>query len=210
MSAAVEKLLRHPSIWRAGAAPKPEAGHLSTGWAELDAALPGGGWPLGALTEILTVAPGVGELGMLLPALTRLVERQLWLAWVAPPMVPYAPALAAHGCDLSRVLSVTPRGKAEGETQALWAAEQLLHAKSTGAVLLWTQSNDERHLRRLQLAAEASGSLAVLFRSAQLASASSPAALRLLVNGASAVDRGPDVEVLKCRGRLPFQRLHVG
>ena len=206
MSAAVEKLLRHPSIWRAGAAPKPEAGHLSTGWSELDEVLPGGGWPLGALTEILTTSPGVGELGMLLPALNRLVTQQLWLAWVAPPMVPYAPALAAQGCDLSRVLSVTP----QTDTQAWWAAEQLLHAKSTGAVLLWTQSNDERYLRRLQLAAETSGSLAILFRSAQMASFSSPAALRLLVSGASRVDRGPDVEVLKCRGHRPFQRLRVG
>lgn len=206
MSASVEQLLRHPSIWRAGAAPRPEAGHLPTGWSELDAALPGGGWPLGALTEILTDAPGVGELGMLLPALNTLVARRLWLAWVAPPMVPYAPALAAHGLDLSRVLSVTP----QGDTQALWAAEQLLHARATGAVLLWTHSRDERHLRRLQLAAESSGSLAILFRSAHMASSSSPAALRLRVSGASRVDRGPDVEVLKCRGRLPFTRLHAG
>ena len=206
MSAAVEQLLRHPSIWRAGATPKYEAGHLATGWSELDQILPGGGWPLGALTEILTTAPGVGELGMLLPALGTLVRQQQWLAWVAPPMVPYAPALAAQGCDLSRVLAVTP----QSETQALWAAEQLLKARSTGAVLLWTAARDERQLRRLQLAAEASGSLAVLFRDASFASVSSPAALRVLVNGTCAIDRGPEVQVLKCRGRLPARHLRVG
>ena len=41
----------------------------TSGFAALDAQLPGGGWPHGVLTELLLPEPGVGELRLLAPAL---------------------------------------------------------------------------------------------------------------------------------------------
>lgn len=59
----------HPGVWRAsqiGGAPRRTT---ASGFAVLDAQLPGGGWPHGVLTELLLPHPGVGELRLLAPAL---------------------------------------------------------------------------------------------------------------------------------------------
>jgi hypothetical protein len=79
---------------------------LTSGFAALDAELPGGGWPLGALCELLPRHVGIGELRLLGPALASLSAAGRSLAWIAPPHRPYAPALAAAGIDLARVLVV--------------------------------------------------------------------------------------------------------
>ncbi len=71
--AALEDLLQQARIWR-GTAPGWAAPTVPTGFANLDAELPGGGWPSGALTEILGSCEGIGELGLLLPALARLTS----------------------------------------------------------------------------------------------------------------------------------------
>src|SRR5215472_758540 len=96
---ALDEILRRQPVWRGGALARQLA-TLSTGFAALDAELPGGGWPRQALTELLGVEPGVGELGLILPALAALTRSGQRSAWVAPPFVPYAPALAAAGLDL--------------------------------------------------------------------------------------------------------------
>ena len=84
---ALEEALRHPRVWRghslAGAVPG-----VPTGFAALDAWLPGGGWPAGALTELLVSAKGIGELGLLLPALARLTCAGKRVVWLAPPHLP--------------------------------------------------------------------------------------------------------------------------
>ena len=72
MSAALEQLRRHPSIWRRQA---PPASALTTGFPALDEVLPDAGWPMGALTEILVSREGVGELRLVLPALAELGAR---------------------------------------------------------------------------------------------------------------------------------------
>ena len=197
MSAALETLLDHPAIWRPGAARGGKrAATLPTGFPALDARLPGGGWPLEALTEIVIAKEGAGELSILLPALIELAARERWIVWVAPPHVPYAPALARHDVDLARLLWIRSADPAE----QLWAAEQCLRSGSCGAVLLWSAEADHRRLRRLQLAAEQGKAWGVLFRyaSARAADAATPAALRLQVTPA---DGGLEVEVLKCRGK---------
>src|SRR2546430_407049 len=56
MGALEEILQRHP-IWRGGALAKGVAA-LPTGFAPLDAELPGGGWPRQGLTEILADEAG--------------------------------------------------------------------------------------------------------------------------------------------------------
>lgn len=191
MSAALDRLRRHPAIRHRHA---PPADTLSTGFAALDAALPGGGWPMGALTEILAPREGGGELRLTLPALAALAARGRWLAWVGSPHVPYAPALAASGLMLERLLWV----RAESAVERLWCAEQALRSGACGAVLVWSSRVPPQRLRRLQLAAEDGRAWALLFRGEAPHGQASPASLRLRV---APVARGLSVEVQKCRGR---------
>ncbi len=193
MTPSLESVLRHPGIWRGSQRAQTAEAVLPTGFAALDAVLPGGGWPRGALTELLIRRQGIGELRLLTPALARLSEEDGWLAWVAPPYVPYAAALAAAGIDLARVLVAKPASDAD----AWWTAEQALRSGACGALLAWLRAADERRMRRLQLAAETGHAWGVLFRHARLATERSPAALRLLLEPA---DEGLAVHVLKRRG----------
>ena len=59
-------------VWRGQPATQAPVDAVATGWAALDAVLPGGGWPAAALSEILLPADGVGELRLVWPALARL------------------------------------------------------------------------------------------------------------------------------------------
>src|SRR2546421_3477496 len=93
-------LLDRPDIWRGDSLSRTGAPTLPCGFPGLDAELPGGGWPAGALTEILLAHEGIGELRLLGPALAGLSRRGLRLVWIAPPHLPYAPALAAAGNEL--------------------------------------------------------------------------------------------------------------
>ncbi len=193
----LNEVLQHQHVWRGQEwQQRGTAQGLATGFAELDAELPAGGWNRGALTEILCAQQGIGELSLVLPALARLSRENKWLVFVAPPHMPYAPALVAHGVDISKVLVVHP--KADGD--ALWSVEQALRSGVCGAVLVWPRLIDERSLRRLQLAAEQGNSWGVLFRPKWSASQPSPAALRLRLEN----DNGrPMVRILKCRGGWP-------
>jgi len=76
----------------------------STGRSELDARLPGGGWPAGSLVEVLLETAGLGEVQLFLPALVecqRGADEVPWLVWIAPPHEPYAPALAQRGSNFA-------------------------------------------------------------------------------------------------------------
>ncbi len=175
----LSQILERPDVWRGddlASAPLPG---VATGFAELDRELPGGGWPRGGLTELLPVRRGVGELSLLLPALARLSSAELaWLVCVAPPHSLYAPALHAAGVDLSRVLVASAPGR-----DAVWACVRSLAADGVGAVVVWLPDAQATSLRRLQLAAEASRALLFVFRPADCAEQSSPAPLRLLLEG---------------------------
>lgn len=188
-------ILEHPAIWRGdqlGAVARPS---VPTGFPELDAELPGGGWPTGALTEILPRHDGIGELRILGPALARLSREGRWLAWIAPPYLPYAPALAAAGIDLSRLIFVKTRSSQE----TLWTVEQTLRSRACGALLAWPGKAAYPELRRLQLASEAHAGLALLFRPPHSARDATPAALRLALR-TCAGDLA--VHILKRRGSV--------
>ena len=167
--------------------------------ADLDAQLPGGGWPCGAVSEILFEYDGIGELSLLMPALAELTQRGQRVVFVTPPYIPYAPALAEHGLDLRYVVQIDAN-----PNDGAWSAEQCLRSGSCGAVLSWLPVADYTLLRRLQLAAESGDALAFVFRPAKAASKTSPAALRLQLHA----DAGQtDIEILKCRGMLERRRL---
>jgi cell division inhibitor SulA/protein ImuA len=199
----LEDLLNNPRVWRGRAHDAPLAG-LSTGYEKLDRHLPGGGWPPHSLTEVLTEQYGIGELELLMPALARLsVDDPVapyaepgWVAWVAPPFQPYAPALQQSGINLSRLLIVRPKDASE----ILWSAEQALSSGTCSAVLLWPERLDDQASRRLQLAAEKGRSWAVAFRPRSARRQASAAALRL------ELEAGPDgtnVSIFKSRGARP-------
>ena len=194
---AFRNLLKDPRIWR-GREVVADAGAVSTGYPRLDERLPGGGWVSGALTEIAVERYGVGELRLLIPALKTLSEGDRWIVWVAPPFIPYAPALASAGINLSRVLLVHP----VTETDALWAMAQALRAGVCAAVLAWAGAVAGRELRQLQLAAATGASLGILFRPLDTFMQASPAALRLKL-----VPEGKrlKIELIKVRGGYPAE-----
>ena len=121
----LEQLLAHPALWRAGSAARGAV--WPSGFAPLDAGLPGGGWPRSGLIEILPMRFGQGELQLLLPALASITRRSeaRWCIWVAPPLQPFAPALVAAGVALSRLLIVRAPMRGRRPT-SLWAFEQAL------------------------------------------------------------------------------------
>jgi hypothetical protein len=198
----LDQLLQRTDIWRGGRLAGPVRA-IATGYSELDDLLPGGGWPQGALTEILMSRQGIGALRLLMPALAQLSHDDRWICWVAPPHIPYAPALVAAGVDLSRVLLVHPGARQDG----LWAVEQSLRSGNCGAVLAWPALDDAAVLRRLQLAAEAGDALGFLFRSQPVARRSSPAALRIQLDTHS--DGNLSVSILKRRGGWAAGPVHL-
>ncbi len=189
----LDTLLQRPDIWRGGQVSSAVKA-VPSGFAELDAQLAGGGWPQGALTELIMPRQGIGALRLLMPALAQLSQDDRWICWVAPPHIPYAPALANAGIDLSRVLLVHPRARQDG----LWALEQSLRSGNCSAVLAWPTLEDNVILRRLQLAAEAGDALGFLFRSRRYLQRPSPAALRLQLE--PEIGGSLSVSILKRRG----------
>lgn len=202
MTESLEKLLCNARIWRAGQGERAAKG-IPTGYAGFDEHLATDGWPAAALTEILIDQPGCGELQLVMPALAALSaddnagsSERRWLMWIAPPYIPYAPALTAAGVNLDRVMVVHAR---EG-MDALWAAEQSLRSGNCAAVLAWVKRTEEKKLRRLQLAAAQGDSWGIVFRPTRAARENSPAALRVML-GASHNAR--TLHILKNRGGRP-------
>lgn len=189
--AALEGL--HPTLWRAGQMGRCRESVFASGFAQLDAALPGGGWPAAALTELLLPHPGVGELRLLAPVLARLQRQQQerCLMWFDPPALPCAWALGSLG--------LLPRQLVLVRSPSLWALEHALKSGHVGAVLAWLPAGLKADaLRRLQLAAQAHEGPAFLLRNAEAARHASPAPLRLNL-AASAPDR-LRVHLFKRRG----------
>lgn len=165
------------AVWRADALAGASGATLASGHGALDAELPGGGWPVGALCEILQ-PPGVcQEWRLLLPVLARTPGP---VVLVGPPHEPFGPGLAAQGLDARRLLWVG----AALPAQRLWAAEQALRCAEVGAVLAWLPQVRAEQLRRLQLAAQTHSKLLFVLRPSGAQSESSPAVLRLLLGSA--------------------------
>lgn len=199
--ASLTNILQRPSVWRGGAPASfitavPAA---PTGFAALDAELPGGGWPVGGLAELLCSTEGIGELQIVLPALAALTGAGHRIAWLAPPYLPYAPALKAAGVRLANLTVV----RAPGRRDALWAAEQALRSGAFHALLLWLPRASYAELRRLAVAAQTGPGFALAFRPPEAGCESSPAVLRLALEPAAEATGHPVIRILKRRG-LPL------
>ncbi len=173
---------------------------VATGNPRLDGLLAGGGWPVGALSELLTTATGSGAMSLLAPALATLSRQQRrWIALIAPPFQPCAAAFVELDIDLKRLLIVHPRDR----EQHAWALEQALRAGACGAVLAWPDDKlDNTRLRRLQLAAREGKSCGFLIRPRSCMTQSSPAAVRIALR---ASPRGVHIEVIKRQGGWPVE-----
>jgi hypothetical protein len=187
------EILQQKAVWRGGAAAAgvPAA---PTGFAALDAVLPGGGWPAGGLVEVLCRTEGIGELQVVLPALAALTSAGHRVAWLAPPHLPYAPALSAAGVRLDCLTVV----HAPGRRDALWAAEQALRAGTFHALLLWLPRAGYAELRRLSVAAQACPGFALAFRPPEAGCEASPAELRLALSPGFKSEM--EIRILKRRG----------
>jgi len=174
--AALKQILQdHPAIWQGTELSTTKHG-ISTGYSELDAILPGAGWPTNAVLELLLAEQGIGELTLFLPLMRHLTQQGRCVVWVHPPFIPYAPALARAGVDIRYNILVH---RSSSKKEALWAMEKGLQAQASGLVLAWLDGFPGNALRRLQLAAETGNTLGVLFCHQAFKSALLPFRFRL-------------------------------
>ena len=182
----------HPALWRAHQLGRGREAVQASGYAVLDAELPGGGWPQRAITELLLAGPGWGEIRLLAPALAQVGAAGRGVLLLGPPADPCAEALEQLGLDLRRCVVI--RG-----ADLLWPLEQALRSGQVGAVVAWAPASLKGEaLRRLQLAAQSHDGPAFVVRAPAAGAQPSPAPLRLALSGA-----GPDalaVRLLKRRG----------
>jgi protein ImuA len=215
----------HPALWRAqaGRGGPAGAGTLSSGFPSLDAELPGGGWPVRVLTELLLREPGVGELRLLAPVLVPLARAGRSVMLFDPPAEINAVALAELGWPPAHCLVVrsrpagagraargpaSRRGAASSETAACWALEQTLRSGQAGAVLAWPGAAARSDaLRRLQLAAQAHEGPAFLLRELGAQAHPSPAPLRLVLQPAGGDELA--LQIVKRRGPAMEQPLRL-
>lgn len=208
---AADALSLHPSLWRAHQLGRAAQRVWPTGFQALDTELPGGGWPVGVLTELLLPRHGVGELRLLAPALRGRPEV---LMLVDPPHRPCAQAWAQLGLSHERMVLVQGHHAREGRAQPrqsvvrqalqapelLWALEQALRSGEVGGVLAWLSDHLRADaLRRLQLAAQLHEGPVFLLRGIEARLKPSPAPLRLALHLGDQPD-ALKVQVLKRQG----------
>lgn len=190
-AAALSPEALHPALWRASQLGRAVTRCVDTGHPALSMQLPGGGWPTGALTELLTQQAGIGELRLLAPALSQVAKRGVVM--LEPPHPPQTIALTGLGLAPESLIWL----RAKTTADALWAAEQVLRSGSCGALLMWQTQVRQESLRRLHLAAQAGETLCFVFRPVAAAQDASVAPLRLSLRPA---DGGLDVGFVKRRG----------
>lgn len=176
---AQERLLAG-KLWRGSKqATQTHTSIVDSGHSTLNQNLHSGGWPLTTTTELGLSQPGIGELRLLIPAMRELQQQhsQQNIIWIAPPFLPYAPALSKEHIDVSKLAII----QSNTIKDTLWAAEQSLLAECCAAVFCWTGTHNltTRELRRLQLASEKSKTWNVLFRHSDCLKQPSSAGLRI-------------------------------
>jgi protein ImuA len=209
-SGADEGLLAlHPDLWRGHQFGRHAQQSVPSGFALLDAQLPGGGWPRRSLTELLLPHPGVGEIRLLSHCLAATQRSGRPVMLFDPPAALSGWALVQLGLDVEQLLIIVttappPEANEANLAARLWALEQALKSGQVGAVLAWLppRLRTER-LRRLQLAAQAHDGVAFVLREMAASQRPSAAPLRLALRSGGAdvlavrllKRRGPPLEV---------------
>lgn len=125
-----------------------------------------------------------------------------WVVWVGAPCWPYAPGLVGEDRRLiARSLLVDPSSHAE----RVWAVELALRSPAVAAVIADGRGLRMNESRRLQLAAQAGRTLALVARPARELAELSCAATRWLVRRAPTPTAEPrwTVVLLRCKGVQP-------
>ncbi len=195
---AIPERLR-PALWRGDQMENAVDRAVPTGFAALDAQLPGGGWPRRVLTELLLPHPGVGEIRLLGPCLIALQRQGRLVMLFDPPAKLSAQALTQLGVDVAQLLVVHTRARVIPGADSLWAFEQALKSGHVGVTLAWLPPRlRAERLRRLQLAAQAHDGPAFVLRewAAQQRPTAAPLRLALRAGGADRLQ----LQLLKRRG----------
>lgn len=215
--------LLHAQVWRAnslGHSPKPG---LCSGFAALDAQLPGAGWPSHALSEILQPPHTQLEWRLLGPALRALLanspphtaapssrqakrpqapSRAPVVLLINPPYTPHLPGLqAACGGAAEQWLWIA----ADTAQQQLWATEQAIKANAAAAILAWLPQARPEQIRRLQSHAQSCSAPVFVLR--PLAAHTQASAAPLRVSLGVGADWCLQVQILKRRGPTHEQAL---
>ncbi len=197
-------LLDH--VWRADSLGTASVETIGTGYPDLNDVLPGGGWPCGAMTEVLQAKPGQHEWGLVAPALAALQSASPagLVVLVGAPYCPFGPALGARQINMQRLLSISSvKSTVKNDGPAmLWATREALQCADVAAVMAWLPDARSAHLRRLQIAALTSGKLLFVFRPVQAQHDASPAPLRLKLAGTAQSIHNLQIDVFKRRGPL--------
>jgi protein ImuA len=199
----------HPALWRASQLGRGTGDYVDCGHPALAQELPGGGWPLAGMTEILVPQAGCAELQLLSPALNRLAQGKIVL--INTPYRPQILALAALQIDLSQVLWLP----CNNSQDALWATEQIVRNQSCSAVLLWQSISTRQKrapafksdaLRRLHIAAQSGRSLFCIIRPWESQLSPSPAPLRIKL---SLQEQALTIDIFKRRGAQQIRPLRL-
>jgi len=182
------------ALWRGNQLGGPVAEVLPSGFQAVDGVLPGGGWPCGALTEVLVSQFSVVEFRLLAPMMATLTRGGQTVVLVGPTMAPHAPGLRHDGVDERHLVWVD----VDAPKDRLWSTEQLVKAGSCGAVIAWLPLVRAEQIRRLQVLASRCKGPVFLCRPESAARDASAAPLRVLVHVET--DWQITVEVLKRKG----------
>lgn len=185
------RVFLHPNVAAANAEAHIVHG-VKTGFDVLDAQLYNRGWPPGGCVEVISDQCGLDAMGVFMPTMKVLSGQERWQVFIDPPYTPYAPLLANEGIDLQEIMLVHPRNREE----VLWSIEQALRSTTCSAVFAWLGATHYRYaeLRKIQLAAASHDTLAVLFRSSEALEQTSPASLKIQIDGYR------QIKILKQRG----------
>lgn len=168
---------------------------LPTGNASVDVLLPGGGWPKGALVELIqsgtdALAPTQAVCSLLLPAFVQLQQARpgfsthgahvAWVGTVGHPVLSqslslFGPSLAAKGLDVTRLVWV----QHASDTAKAWAVQELLRCGDVAGVVVSLAQANAHLLRRLHYSAAQHGKYLWAIRPAQAMTHASPAVLRM-------------------------------
>ncbi|HUU82704.1 MAG TPA: hypothetical protein VM243_04290 [Phycisphaerae bacterium] len=133
---------------------------VPTGLARLDRALPNGGLPGGAVTEILSHLDGAGGTTLALRAAVAAAQSGRAVAVVDAGGDFYPPAMWRLGMQVDRLLVI----RVSRPEEVVWAVDQCLRCSAVAAVVAPIRRLDAAASRRLQLAAESGGGLGILLR----------------------------------------------
>jgi len=188
----------HANLWLGSSVRSDIHGCIKTGFTALDELLPGGGWPAGALTDLLITQAGIGEIRFLKAAFQAVLSSEQPsspIFFVNPPYTPNAICWRNWDLPLDRFIWI----RSKQVKDAPWVAEQILRSNHCAALICWLDPIRSSDLRKLHLLAQASGSLFFLFRPLITQQTPSPAPLRLTL---CPIDGGIKASVFKRRGPI--------